>query len=250
MMNTVFKVIVAAALTGIGAPSVWAGGPRELSFDDAIDVATKQAAAKIDAGAYSAVIKFDTASIIPNDKTLQDYAIKRITSGLINQDRPVLDRDSANENMLKNIRDYEVSGSVSDDEMVRLGKELGVRVVVFGSLSTAGGAYLLELNALNIETRILLVKSLVDVKKNDKKIHGIIDPLRKQQEKEKADNAKRAKERKLREVFADRRKFWGLGSSLGVNTAQTPSVYADIHGTAINHTFLVGYFYRFGSFDE
>jgi TolB-like protein len=92
-----------------------------------------------------------------NYKELADEIINGIISGLVSKKITVIDRN--NRAMLDMERSYQLSGNVSDEEMVSVGHEAGVNIIVLVSVTGAANSKRLSVRALDVERSTILYQS-------------------------------------------------------------------------------------------
>jgi TolB-like protein len=117
-----------------------------LPFDDALKNVVNYLTDRISAGSTVAVLSFQ--SDYPN---LSDYVIDDITSALVNTDRyTVVDRRSLE--ILAQEMAFQLSGEVSDETALAIGKRLGAQVVISGAITYLEQFYRLRVQAIEVET--------------------------------------------------------------------------------------------------
>jgi len=85
------------------------------------------------------------------DGGLLDYAAGKVTESLKGGGVTVVDRGQ-NAALVDMERVYQVSGAVSDEEMVSIGNEYGVGVMIFLSITGAGSLRQLKVEVVSVET--------------------------------------------------------------------------------------------------
>ncbi|MDR0602537.1 MAG: tetratricopeptide repeat protein, partial [Treponema sp.] len=127
-------LLLAAALAG-----------EELSLDQAIAASAVDIAGKLPPGTRVAVVAFESPH-----RNLSDYIMDEVTGALVDGSLEVADRNNL-EYVYKELN-YQMSGDVSDEEAVGIGKFLGARYVVTGELVDLGRRCRYRLNGINVQT--------------------------------------------------------------------------------------------------
>ena len=92
-----------------------------------------------------------------NEKDLAETVTSGIIDGFISKKITIIDR---NNRALANMeRNYQLSGNVSDEEMVSIGREAGVNTFVLVSITGTGGSRRLSVRLLDVERSTILYQS-------------------------------------------------------------------------------------------
>jgi hypothetical protein len=84
---------------------------------------------------------------------LSGYALGRLSAALVNDGFfTVIERNDAALTALSREAVYQLSGDVSDETALSIGKQLGAEFLLSGALGRSGSAYRLDLKALQVET--------------------------------------------------------------------------------------------------
>jgi len=92
-----------------------------------------------------------------HEKDLMEVVINGIIDGFISKNITVVDRNSRA--LVEMERNYQLSGNVSDDEMVRIGHEAGVNTFILLSITGSGGSRRLSVRVLDVERSTVLYQS-------------------------------------------------------------------------------------------
>ena len=92
-----------------------------------------------------------------NERELAESIINGMIDGFISKKITVVDRN--NRALVAMERNYQYSGNVSDAEMVSLGHEAGVNVLVLVSVTGSGGSRRLSVRMLDVERNTILYQS-------------------------------------------------------------------------------------------
>jgi hypothetical protein len=107
------------------------------------------------------VVNFDSPSA-----RFSDYVLDEL-QGTLTNNRKLIVVDRSQLDLLKNEMDFQVSGDVSDETIVSLGKWLGVQTIVSGGLSDMGGRnYRLRFNAIDVESAVRKASPAVTVRQD------------------------------------------------------------------------------------
>jgi len=92
-----------------------------------------------------------------NDRDIVEVVINGIIDGFVSKKITVVDRNSRA--LVEMERNYQLSGNVSDDEMVRIGHEAGVNAFILLSVTGSGGSRRLSVRVLDVERSTVLYQS-------------------------------------------------------------------------------------------
>jgi hypothetical protein len=92
-----------------------------------------------------------------NERELAQIIINGITDGFLSKNITVVDRNSRA--LIEMERNYQYSGNVSDEEMVRIGHEAGVNAFVLVAVTGSGASRRLSVRMLDVERNTILYQS-------------------------------------------------------------------------------------------
>jgi len=92
-----------------------------------------------------------------NERELAETIINGIIEGFVSKNITVIDRN--NRALVEMERDYQLSGNVSDDEMVRIGHEAGINAFVLVAITGSGSSRRLSVRMLDVERGTILYQS-------------------------------------------------------------------------------------------
>jgi TolB-like protein len=92
-----------------------------------------------------------------NERDIAESVTNGIIQGLLSKRVEVVDR--SNRALAEAERNYQLSGNVSDDQIVSIGNEAGASVFVLVSVTGSGGSRRLSLRALDVERNTILYQS-------------------------------------------------------------------------------------------
>jgi TolB-like protein len=117
-----------------------------LPFNDALKDVLSYLTGRMSSGFTVAVLGFQ--SDYPN---LSEYIIDDITAGLVDTDRyTIVDRRSLE--LLAQEMAFQLSGEVSDETALAIGRRLGAQMVISGAINYLGEFYRLRVQAIEVET--------------------------------------------------------------------------------------------------
>jgi len=176
------KLVAAVAVLFLAAPFSHAGGSSDknggLSLYDAIEQTGEKIAGELPQGSRVAIVAFESG----NDN-LSDYIMEELTGALFDRKIEVADRQNL-EYVYKELR-LQMSGDVSDESALSIGKFLGADMVITGQLLDLDGAYRYRTSAINVETAVRASVTRLDVR-SDKATRRMMTALANQQTSVKA----------------------------------------------------------------
>jgi hypothetical protein len=128
--------------------STGGGNDADLSLEQAIEQSAVEFARKLSAGTRVAVVSFTT-----EHSALSAYIMDELTLALADGSLEVTDRQRLE--LVKREQGFQLSGDVSDETAVSIGKILGAGCVITGQLVKAGGRYRYRISGINVETAAL-----------------------------------------------------------------------------------------------
>ena len=144
---TLFIFCAAFCAVFIGCAGTPRGGSETssgLSLHEAIEQAAERIAADLPTGSRVAVIAFES----PND-SVSGHIMEEIAGALFDRKIEVADRQSL-EHVMGELN-FQMSGYVSDESALSIGKFLGAQLVITGQLRYLGDNYRFQVNAVNVE---------------------------------------------------------------------------------------------------
>jgi len=92
-----------------------------------------------------------------NERDIVEAVINGITEGFLSKNITVIDRN--NRALVNMERNYQLSGNVSDEEMVSIGHEAGIKTFILVSVTGSGATRRLSVRMLDIERNTILYQS-------------------------------------------------------------------------------------------
>jgi hypothetical protein len=144
-MNIKFMVLIAVIMIiFVSCASTGRSGSNALSLHEAIEQAAEQIASDLPPGSRVAVIAFESS----ND-SISAHILEEIAGALFDRKIEVADRQSLEHVMAE--LDFQMSGYVSDESALSIGRFLGAELVITGQLRYLGKTYRFQVNAVNVE---------------------------------------------------------------------------------------------------
>jgi TolB-like protein len=173
---------LAAAIVFLSLPSCAStGSGNGLSLQDAVRESSQTLAQVLPDGSRVAIVSFESE----NDG-LSGFIMEELTSAIMGQGIEVADR--ANMELAFRELDFSMTGYVSDETALSIGRMLGAQFVITGQLTDLGANRRLTVNAMEVETAVRKSTASYDVR-NDKELEGMIDALNRSTTKKTADYA-------------------------------------------------------------
>jgi TolB-like protein len=172
MKYRIFPIILlfACALLG-GCLGIEGGGgvkeglsAQNVSLDQAVQTSAQEIETRLPQGAKTAVLTFTSTKQAFSDYIIDEIATAFSASGNLQ----VIDRQHTD--AIRKEFNIQFSGDVSDDEVKRIGHQLGAQYVVTGSLVDIGTAYRFRVAAINIETAVREGSSSLNININDPQV--------------------------------------------------------------------------------
>jgi TolB-like protein len=142
------KIVVLAALllqAAFGFTQTQTG-QNLVQLDAAIRGSTEYLVGRVPATSKVLILNFQSDST-----DLSNYIIDELTSAIVN-DTSFTVVERTNLEVLQKELDFQLSGEVSDETAVSVGKRLGAQSIVLGSIMTLGDIYRLTMRVIEVET--------------------------------------------------------------------------------------------------
>ncbi|MCL2184216.1 MAG: hypothetical protein FWB85_12200 [Chitinispirillia bacterium] len=154
----------------LAAAAAPAGGSG-VSLIEAVELSANKIASELPKGSRVAVLAFES-----ENASFSEFMVEELTGALVDRGIEVADRQ--NLELLQKELKFQMSGSVSDDDIKAAGKFLAADMVITGLLVNIGEIYRYQVNAIRLEqaTRASVVRLSV---RNDAETQGIVDALAK-----------------------------------------------------------------------
>ena len=135
-----------------------------VSLDRAIKEAAENIENNLDRGVVVALLSFSSPS-----QEFSEHVLEELTGALVNSGKlTVVDRDKLE--LIRQEEKFQLSGEVSDESAVNIGRKLGAQMIVTGSLRAGGNGYRFRVTMLNVETAAVKTYSSSVINKKDKDV--------------------------------------------------------------------------------
>jgi tetratricopeptide (TPR) repeat protein len=141
-----------------------------LSWEEAIVQSASDITAKLPRETRVAIVAFDS-----ENQNLSSFFMDELTGALVDGSLEVADR--RNLAYVYKELNFQMSGDVSDEIAVSIGKFLGARYVITGQLVKAGGTYRYRLSGINVETAIQESSTRLNVR-DDRVFRALLADIR------------------------------------------------------------------------
>ena len=156
---------------------------QNVLLDQAVKSSAQAIETRLPKGAKAAVLTFTSTK-----QAFSDYIIDEIATALsASKNIQVIDRQHTD--AIRKEFNIQFSGDVSDDEVKRVGRQLGAQYVVTGSLVDIGNAYRFRLAAINIESAVREGSSSLNININDPQVTFLLTGQRTTQTSETSGNS-------------------------------------------------------------
>ena len=148
-------------------------GNKGFSLLEAIEQSAKKIAEELPVDSRVAIVAFKS-----ENTNLSDYIMEELNGALFDRDIEVADRQNL-EYIYKELG-FQMSGEVSDESAVSIGKFLGAQLVISGQLTNVGGIYRYMVSAIDVEKAVRTSVSRFNVR-NDQSMKRIVIDFAKQE---------------------------------------------------------------------
>jgi TolB-like protein len=164
---------LAVSMAIFSCASTGGGNDADLSLEQAIEQSAVEFARKLPAGIRVAVVSFTTEY-----PALSAYIMDELPLALADGSLEVTDRQRLE--LVKREQGFQLSGDVSDETAVSIGKILGTGYVITGQLVKAGGRYRYRVLGINVETAALESPTRLNVR-DDRDFQTLLADLQRSQ---------------------------------------------------------------------
>ena len=171
---------------------------QQLPLKEVIERSARNVEGALQEGTTVAVVNFTSPS-----EVFSDHIIEELTGELVSGKKVVI-VERRNLELIREEMNIQLSGDVSDESMLSIGKQLGAHYIVSGSLTNMGRYYRFRVKVINVETTGIQTQISLNLK-NDSQVTFLI-----------ADNP----ESFSGSVFFGRQK-WTIGTGIEMNMNST-----------------------------
>jgi len=158
------KILVSVSIMALLIACATTPSEKPGSLNEAIDQTSKTIQKTIETKTRVAVLNISSPS-----QNISQYIIDELSASLINENITVVDRQESE--LIVTERNYQLSGEISDETALGMGKTLGVQLIITGSLIEVDHGFRLRTKMLNVETREIEASISVDIKRSDRQIN-------------------------------------------------------------------------------
>jgi tetratricopeptide (TPR) repeat protein len=166
-MRNIFLFLLCAALVSCATTE----SGDAISLDEAIEQSAAEIAAELPEGTRVAIVGFSS-----EHESLSEYIMDELTGALVDGGLEVADR--RNLAFVYKELNFQMSGDVSEESAVSIGKFLGASHVIFGQLINAGGSRRYRLSGVNAETAVQESSTRLSVR-GDRALRSLIAAVKK-----------------------------------------------------------------------
>jgi len=156
MKKTLFFILALFTCIGLFAQNV--------TLDQAVESSAKIIESRLPQGAKVAVLVFTSSA-----QSFSDYILDEIATA-ISAGRKIQVIDRQHTDAIRRELNIQMQGDVSDNEVRRVGHQLGAQYVVTGSLVDIGNAYRFRVAAIDVETAVREGSSSLNININDPQV--------------------------------------------------------------------------------
>jgi len=125
--------------------------------DKAVKNAVDSLNSKLSSGAKITIMKTNST-----ERNMLDYVVDKMTTTIVHAERlTVIDR--SNQALIDAEQQFQLSGNVSDNSIVSIGRQLGVKYIVLCWISGQSSGRQLNLRVLNVETSQIIDQSSFEI---------------------------------------------------------------------------------------
>jgi TolB-like protein len=159
-LKTIIAALVLTSCANAPASAPAKSGTDRISLEEAIEKSALEISESFPAKTKIVVIKFDSLAT-----ELSEYIMEEL-NGMLIQQRKLTVIDRSNLELIAKEMNFQLSGSVSDESMLELGRMLGAQYIAVGSLEDANSAYRYRLYATNVESSSREAAVMLNVRKD------------------------------------------------------------------------------------
>lgn len=147
----------------ISSGIIFAGGNSEFTIDEAIEQQAAYVTGVSSPGTTLAIINISSPSA-----GLSEYIIRELPNYIVGNSKDLVLVDRHSQDVVQREIDFQLSGEVSDDQMVSIGKKIGAQAVITGSITQIADSFRFSIKMIDVETSRIVGSNSCDVKSNKK----------------------------------------------------------------------------------
>jgi TolB-like protein len=136
-------------------------GSGNMTLDQAIQAAAENIENNVQEGQKIAVLNFSSPT-----EQFSAYVLEELSTRIVNGKKLVV-VERRELDLIRQEENFQMSGEVSDESALSIGKKLGAQLIVSGSLSSMGHLYRFRIRALNVESAAVEAASATDIRTGD-----------------------------------------------------------------------------------
>jgi curli biogenesis system outer membrane secretion channel CsgG len=144
------------------APAETMPAEAERGFDGAVEACAREIEGSLASGVSVAVVGFESSSKEISGDVMEEFM------GHLVKSKKLKVADRANLELIINEQQLSMSGHISDETAISIGKMVGAMFVITGSLTDRGDSYRLRVTAINTETAIREAFSSTNISKTSR----------------------------------------------------------------------------------
>jgi TolB-like protein len=171
MKNNLLNLSILIFLTSlvINCSSTQKISSNTISFDQAIQTTARSFESQLPSGTQVAVLSFSSSTPNFSEYILSELAIA-IASG-----NKIIVIDRHHTDVIRKEMAIQMSGDISDNEIRRIGHQLGVQYVVTGSIIDIGNSYRFRVIAIDVETAKHAASVSMNINRNDQVVRTFLN---------------------------------------------------------------------------
>jgi outer membrane protein OmpA-like peptidoglycan-associated protein/TolB-like protein len=197
------KILIILAIFLLAAAGLYA---KDLTLSEVISQSARDVEEALKEQTTVAVVNFTSPS-----EEFSNYVIEELTGALVNGKKIVI-VDRRNLDLIRQEMNLQLSGDVSDESMLSIGKQLGAHYIVSGTLTNMGKYYRFRIKVISVETTVIQTQNSLNLK-NDSQVNSLI-----------TDGSESFSESDS--AFSYRKQKWALGIGMEYNMNSTMDIAA------------------------
>lgn len=137
---------------------------QNVSLEQVTQSSAKVIETSLPQGAKVAILNFTSKS-----QEFSDYILDELAT-FISASKKIQVIERQHTDVIRKELNIQMSGNVSDEQVKRVGKQLGAQYVVTGSIVDVGNAYRFRVSAINVETSVREGSSSINIDINDPQV--------------------------------------------------------------------------------
>ena len=161
-----FGILLFCALLLTACASTKSGTGDGLSLMEAIEQSAEKTAGELSSGSKVAVVAFESSNA-----KLSEFIMEELNGALKDRGIDIVERSHLK--LVMQEQNFQMSGYVSDETAVSIGKFIGANMVITGQLSSIGGMYRFRSSAIDVEKAVRASITRYDLR-NDRTLQQML----------------------------------------------------------------------------